>query len=275
MYGLGHRPDNRVEESASLGSPSAFAGSSALTASERDWRFLDSTVYSQDDSSTCVAQSASMAVFLRGQAAALRGEGPAVKRPSVLQGYLFGQLEDQRLDGIPLHERKIVDAGMRARSLLLAWQRYGIASEEYLPFDTAFLKQVVAAPTAEEASKLLPFDIDVAAADAKLTGWKRIEGPKSDELALALDVAHMPIMAIRVHENFQGWDGRGVYREPAGKYVGNHMMAAVAFRPGAICFRNSWGSSWGDGGHVWIASEFLDGLNGLDAWRITAAPPLH
>jgi C1A family cysteine protease len=78
-----------------------------------------------------------------------------------------------------------------------------------------------------------------------------------------------------VWTNFGDVRGDEVYTTPRGRHEGNHMMVAVAFRPGAICFRNTWGAGFGDRGHVWISTDFLDGPNGLDAWCVTAAPPLH
>ncbi len=277
MYGLGHRDGLSEHVAIDLAHrpASALVGAGAPTMEARDWRFLDDHVANQSASSTCVAQSGSMAVYMRGQAAALRGEGYAVPRPSVLQAYFFGQLEDQLLDGIATERRKIVDEGMRARSMLVAWETFGIAAESHLPFDIATLRAVVNAPSAEEASKLLPFDLDVAGADAKLTGWHRInDAARSEEIALALDIAHFPIVPVKVYEDFMSWSGPATYTGPAGAYVGGHAMTAVGFRPGETLLKNSWGDGWGSGGYVWVSNSYIDQF-GLDCWVIDAAPPLH
>ena len=49
----------------------------------------------------------------------------------------------------------------------------------------------------------------------------------------------------------------------------HHVMVAVGYRSDTneVLLRNSWGLSWGDGGHAWIAASFIaDHANA--AWRL-------
>lgn len=262
MRGFGHRPDRLqdVEEDLILRHVSELVGVAAPRATSRDWRHLDPTVLSQGSSNTCVPHAGSTSLYMFAQ-----GSGHPIQRPSIRHAYLQGQLEDQRLDGIPRERRQLLDIGMRARSMLVAWSTYGIVSEARWPFDDT------------KVTEPLPFDLDVAAADAKLTGWYRADsGTMSQSFRRALDARTFPIVAIDVHESFEqisGVDGYE-YDEPSGAFLGRHMICIVGYRPGFVLMKNSWGSSWCDDGYCWLSNRFLDSENTRDGWILTAAPAL-
>ncbi len=265
MFQLGHRPDvlDLAAEDLELRHASGLVGVGAPSASERDWRFLDPVVLSQGRSNTCVPHAGGKSLFLFGQGAKLRGTGDAIPMPSIRHAYCQGQFEDQRIDGVPIERRQVVDLGMRARSMLQAWSTYGIVSEERWPFDDT------------RVTEPLPFDLDVAAADAKLTGWFRADsGTMSQSFRRSLDVCTFPIVAIDVYQNFMDHQ-RGTYVDVAGQFIGRHMLVADHYGPGFVGFRNSWSAGWGDGGWVRIADRYLDSEYARDGWLLTAAPPLH
>lgn len=270
MKGLGYRLDvpDDVLHDLRYRDIDGLLGVGSPMATSRDWRHLDNVVLDQGPTNTCVAQSGSTALYMRGQAA-----GVPIPRPSILHGYVYGQLEDQRLEGVAVDDRKVMDIGMRARSMFLAWSQYGVVSEERWGFDPAELARLVAASSIRAVSERIPFDVDMAGADAMLEGWYPIDPRrKSLDIARALDKAHFPVIAIRVFENFLGWTGMRDYDAPEGEWIGNHMMTCVGFRPGYTLLKNSWGKGWGDEGYVWLSNVFIDGLHGLDGWVVTAAP---
>lgn len=268
MRGFGHRPDllGLAADDMRQRPATDLVGVSAPSGIDRDWRFLDPEVLDQGPTNSCVANAACESVYMFAQGARLRGTGEAIPRPSRRHAYIQGQLEDQRLDNIQVDKRVVADNGMRARSLLMGWQEFGVVSEDRWPFDPSNVLEA------------LPFDLDLAAADAKLTGWYRAESSRmSVQFRQALDKCVLPIFAIRVYENFQqvGPMSGYEYTEPRGAYLGNHMMLAVGSRPGFILVKNSWGTSFGDGGYCWISDLFLDSEYALDGWLLTASPPLH
>lgn len=56
---------------------------------------------------------------------------------------------------------------------------------------------------------------------------------------------------------------------PASNVDGGHCMVAVGYDDeiGALRIRNSWGVSWCDDGHFWLAYNYLDTDPNFDAWQ--------
>ncbi len=280
MRGLGHRPDMDEQAEVDLECRPArdLVGAASPSTVDRDWRFLSPEVLDQVNTNCCVVFAASESLYMFAQGASLRGTGPTIPRPSIMGGYVNGQLEDQLIDGIPRDERKIVDMGMRARSLLTSWSVTGVASEERWPFNPDELHAICAAPTIDEASKLIPFGADIAAADAKLTGWFRApSGSMSTTFRQALDQCVLPIFAVDCYQNLidLGSSTNFEYTGPAGAMIGGHMMLVVGSRPGFLLVKNSWSDGWGWAGYCWIADHVFDGPMARDGWLLKAAPPLH
>jgi C1A family cysteine protease len=45
----------------------------------------------------------------------------------------------------------------------------------------------------------------------------------------------------------------------------------TAASPGALCIRNSWGTSWGDGGYGWLPYDYVLKDLELDWWSLVNA----
>lgn len=278
MRGLGFIPESRehVEADIRLRPVSELIGTSPPSSSWRDWRHLDPFVDDQHQTNMCLPFSIGMGVYMRGQAAVSLGEGAAVPRPSVMQPYIYGQLEAQRQGGVPRDERRIRDEGLQYRAVLAALEANGLIAAERWPFSPAELAQFVDAKSIKEISERIPFDIDLAGADARVSGWHRMgERPFSEECALALDKAHFPSVAIGVYQNFMTWSGSSTYDQPEGRHLGYHAMIAVAYQRGETCFKNSYGPGYADGGYIWLSNRFLDNGGAIDGLIVTAAPPLR
>lgn len=267
MRGLGHRldtPENAIADLIGRHIKDVI-GVGEPAATSRDWRHLDPTIFNQGATNCCVPSASSESLYLLGQGRLSRGEGPAIPRPSIRQGYYFGQLEDQRLDEIPIEKRQVLDVGMRARSLYLAWEKYGICSEAAWPFD------------ASKPTEAPPFDVDVTASAAKLAGWSRApNGTISQTFRLASDQCRFGVICIDVYENFEQISGVNGYEysEADGKLLGGHALVCVGYRPGFLLIRNSWGD-WADGGHFWLADDFANSDYVRDAWLLDAVPTLQ
>lgn len=230
-----------------------------LSRTSRDWRHLRDRVSDQKGTNSCVGQFVSTAVYMAGQAQASLGTGVAVKRPSALWSYGVARL---RASG----GGQLVDLGCSPRHMMLGAQEHGIVAEERFPFDPA----LVNGP--------FPVDLDLAGADALLTGYYMIDADDADEhFALALDKGHFPGLALDVYENFYDANGSEPYDDVAGEQRGSHMVTATAFRPDPmggfqIGIDNSWSLGWGDDGFLWLTSRFVRSRHVQHRTVITAAP---
>ncbi len=226
-----------------------LVGETAYYLDSRDWRHLLDGVHDQGATNTCVAWAFSTAIYLAGQAA-----GIDLSRPSVRHAYALGSLYDRPW-------APISTGGRSPRRTAEALAKYGIIGEDRWPF--------LAGPVDEG----FPLDLDVASVDARLTGMYTLGGEGlPSQIRTALTHGHFPIVAIQVRESFDDYRG-GLYW-PNGLGRGWHMIAACAHYAGMICFVNSWSSSWGDAGFVWIPDEVINGPDVADAVCVTAAPAM-
>jgi hypothetical protein len=116
----------------------------------------------------------------------------------------------------------------------------GIAPESMVPFDHIYSSQIGAAARAERA-KYQGFEVE--AVDSQ------------EELATALILGYVGIVAVHVAGNFNNLDGRGVCQ--GGNGPGNHSVGVDDIRvspDGTLEFDmpNSWDTTWGEGGRCWL-----------------------
>lgn len=242
MRGLGFIHDllDHVEEDRLLRPLFDSIGAARLTgvtpsfATSRDWRHLNDKVLNQGGTSSCVPHFVNRGVFLAGQA-----QGTPVKAPAIRWSYDVARYRDSR--------GNLVDAGCRPRAMFEGLSDSGMIAEERYPFDPAKINEPP------------PFDLDVKAADAKLTGWYDIpEGAAApDQLRAASDKGHFPGLAIDVYTSLDNLGPYDVYDQPAGDFRGSHMVTVVGYRPGQILILNSWGPDWADAGYGWISDRFV------------------
>lgn len=211
--------------------------------------YLDRVV-DQGPTNACVGVAMASALYLAGKA---RGE--PIPRPSALAIYANARLYDLRGD--------LVDMGCRPSAAVGAAMLHGIVAEERWPFD------------ARSVDYMPPFDVYTAGADAIVTGHYRI-GPTDDVVTLmrrALVAGHFPVFGMPVDQAFEDWSTSDVYgREGQGVTRGRHMVCVTGFRPDAFLVLNSWGPSWGNGGFVWVANEWMASRHVSDRIVFTAAP---
>ncbi len=225
----------------------SLIGADAAYAPVRDWRDHLDVVPDQGATETCVAWSLSSAAFL-----AARVVGVPIARPSVRWLYAISHWAWQ--PGTP-----ISPYGRSARTMALAAAQHGFVAEARWPFDVA---RVTEPP---------PLDLDVAGADALLTGWYRVgDGDVPTQLRMALNAGHFPMLAVQVRESFDAYRG-GIYM-PSGSARGWHMLVAIGYSPGTFVLLNSWGAGHGDGGFILVSDELVSGPEVAGIIVVTTAP---
>lgn len=225
----------------------SLVGADAAYAPVRDWRGHLDFVPDQGETETCVAWSFSTAAFLAARVARM-----PIERPSVRWFYAISHWIWQ--PGTPISRY-----GRSARTMALAAQHHGLVAERRWPFDAA---RVTEPP---------PLDLDVAGADALLTGWYRIGGGDvPTQLRMALNAGHFPMLALQVRESFDDYRG-GIY-VPSGRVRGWHMLVAIGYSPGTFVLLNSWGTHHGDGGFAMVSDELVTGPEVAGIVVVTTAP---
>lgn len=106
--------------------------------------------------------------------------------------------------------------------------------------------------------------------------YERVAGGSQGALD-ALQQDRPIIIGVGVTVAFDVADGRSVIPtpKPGDRILGGHCFLLVGFdRFGArIRARNSWGTSWADGGYCWLEPGWCDADGGYDLWAITAVAP--
>lgn len=116
----------------------------------------------------------------------------------------------------------------------------GIATEATVPWDHVYSWQIPAAAKAERA---------------RFKGFTTFAVDEEAELATALMLGEMGVIAVHASNAFMAQDGDGVNK--AGNGVGNHSVGAQDLKmlpDGTLCFDmpNSWDVTYCDGGYTWL-----------------------
>lgn len=80
------------------------------------------------------------------------------------------------------------------------------------------------------------------------------------DIEMAVKANHPVIFGTGVGLDLEQYSGGGKVFGPPAKSVGGHAMLIVGVRrnPGLEFYiRNSWGSNWGDNGHVWFNADYI------------------
>lgn len=198
--------------------------------------------------------------------------GVVIPKLSVKCAWVWAQLRDQQRRGVPYEQRRAWDQGSSIDMGTLALREHGLVSEARCFFEAGDLD-----PKPDGRADLqIPIDVDMAAADALLTGDYGVDPEDAPEaLRMAMRDFHFPILAISVDRRFLDLVGHDVEYDGVQNdqdIIGGHAMRVVGSRPGFLLLQNSWSEAWGDAGFVWLSDRAA--RRGRDACVFTAVPHL-
>lgn len=220
--------------------------------------------YDQGNLGSCVANGTVAAVDF---ARAKQGLAP-LKRPSRLFVYYQGRVRG----GYPIGE----DSGLQIRDGFQVIAKDGAPPEDTdWPYDVARFAE---RPPATAYTDAL---LDQAVAYGAITAW---------DIDRTVASGYPVVFGAALHESFESdhVTRTGVVPMPewGERYVGGHCMVIVSTRkpgaqiPGAVTsldyyrVRNSWGTSWADGGYCWLPVPLVE-QDASDFWVVTAMEDPH
>lgn len=198
-----------------------------------------------------------------GQAGSGAGESH-ISGAGVALSALFVYAMCKQLDGIPNVE------GTMPRVAMQVMQKYGVCREASLPYRA--LSNVFSLPPVTDSMK-------TEAHRFRLSAYARVSTLAEMRQALISDGAVLG--ALMVCENFEPQGGKFIPL-PGGKIRGNHAIDVIGYdddmqykysdghiHTGFLEIRNSWGSTWGDGGHAYVPYDYFTGRDldtGMPYW---------
>ncbi len=104
---------------------------------------------------------------------------------------------------------------------------------------------------------------DGSAADYKLQSYREIELSKSS-IKKYLAQKRAISFGAKLGDSFMSWNSSSVLTDDTDTYNGQHAYHAMilcGYDDSKNAFRvvNSWGTSWGDGGYIWVDQDFFVG----------------
>jgi len=135
---------------------------------------------------------------------------------------------------------------------------FGICLEEHWPYDVSKWNRLPSLSAMRKATR------------RKVKEYYRITETGSDRpdaVLTALRAEHPVTFGTDIDEAFMTYDGRGSVGIPTGKIVGGHAMLCVGYdSQRGFIVKNSWGSSWGDGGYAYFTPEYMGWKKTWDLW---------
>ncbi len=202
--------------------------------------------YDQGELGSCTANAISGGLqFLQG----LQGES------SVMPSRLFIYFNERSMEGSTGS-----DSGAQIRDGIKSVAKVGYCSEDTWPYDiSTFTEQP-------------PEQAYVEAEKHQVLAYYRVTN-REGSLLHCLASGYPVVFGIAVYESFMNAAGGQIpMPQPDEKLMGGHAMLCVGYDLGTrrFKFRNSWGTSWGDGtGHGTIPFEYLESpLLGGDYWTL-------
>ncbi len=159
---------------------------------------------------------------------------------------------------------QILDEGSVLANVIEGLKEYGACSEESWPFDSTNVNTPPAEETYQEAAQFLIEGAELVPTD--LSAWKT-----------ALAAGFPIVFGVALFDSFDKQKVKGMVPEPTANEAGReshggHAMLCVGYSDADEVFivRNSWGTTWGDGGYCYIPYRYLMNpkYNFGDSWII-------
>ena len=123
-----------------------------------------------------------------------------------------------------------------------------------------------------------PREIDCPYAVSRDDGWSPSSGmvtiwrlgstlagsQPSSELLAAISASQLHVLVLNITESFFTPNvGTSEVADDSSRIVGMHAVVVMGDGVGGsgeqmFLVRNSWGASWGDGGHAWLLQSYID-----------------
>ncbi len=143
--------------------------------------------------------------------------------------------------------------GVQTDALFAAFANEGQPHESHFPYQ----KSATAADPLTPPSTPFPH-----VTYTRRTTYKRGSTP---DIVDVLELQTLPILAVNITRSFQRASriDACVAHVSGAMVVGMHALVAVGHGKHIngmtyVKVRNSWGNAWGDGGHAWLAADYLD-----------------
>lgn len=93
----------------------------------------------------------------------------------------------------------------------------------------------------------------------KIFSWKMVDKTNTNVIKSCLLAKYPVFIALTVDESFDNLQPPYIWSAKYGATRGNHAVTVVGYddAKGAFKIQNSWGTGWGDKGHLWIAYSFF------------------
>jgi hypothetical protein len=128
--------------------------------------------------------------------------------------------------------------------------KQGVCEEKFWPYETRY------PPTTKPLA-----GADLNAAQYKILSYAYVPA-NLVAVKTALAQNGPLLIAIQVWRNFYSIGPSGVIPSPTGDYIGGHAMCLVGYDDDKqmLEIKNSWGSTFGDSGYVWLPYSLFDRL---------------
>jgi hypothetical protein len=153
------------------------------------------------------------------------------------------------------------DEGTYIRLCFDILNRFGICAEATWPYDVS---KAHTAPSLKAMRQ---------ATGHHLHSYYRIKSEgdgRLEDIVAALRGRHPIVFGTLISQEFMNEGGSSVVDRPAGTTLGGHAMMIVGYVGGNFKVKNSWGSSWKEGGYCYFTPDYLIWNETADLWVPTS-----